>query len=301
VSGFQRYNKMTKLTVANSNINTISTSTITSGVVSINASHIVVGDCIISPESIFVPTLLIGGVLYTGSSGGITNVQIFTANGTWTKPSGLSGDEQVFVMMWGGGGGGQSGAGGGGGACVIGTYVASALNSTETVTVGNGGISTVTGGTSTFKTLNAYGGGGSPSQDDGGGGGGWFSAGGSTVSGVTGGAPLGGAISSSGVKGGDSTFGGGGGPVFSDSNGGNGGWSIFGGSAGMNPSGTTHSRSIYGGGGGQSSFLGSSSIFGGKGGSTTSSATTPGGGGAGGATAANYPGARGEVRVWVIK
>ena len=37
-----------------------------------------------------------------------SNVQAFTANGTWTKPSGINGNSIVEVMMWGGGGGGEA-------------------------------------------------------------------------------------------------------------------------------------------------------------------------------------------------
>jgi hypothetical protein len=36
----------------------------------------------------------------------VIDKQTFTSNGTWTKPSVISGKELVIVQLWGGGGGG---------------------------------------------------------------------------------------------------------------------------------------------------------------------------------------------------
>lgn len=97
---------------------------------------------------------------------------VFTASGTWTKPSGL---KYVEVELVGGGASGaagpntSTGEGGAGGAA--GGYSrkridASALGATETVTVGAGGApSGNVGGTTSFGThLQATGGGGSGSN-----------------------------------------------------------------------------------------------------------------------------------------
>ena len=75
------------------------------------------------------------------ASGGYTSVQVFTADGTWTKPAGIN---LVVVEVVGGGGGGGYGitawpsTGGGAGGTAIKTIDVSAISS-ETVTVGLGG------------------------------------------------------------------------------------------------------------------------------------------------------------------
>ena len=66
--------------------------------------------------------------------------QVFTDNGTWTRPTGSY--SLVYIEIWSGGGGGaratDSGGGGGGGAMSI-ILPYSLFSSTETVTVGAGG------------------------------------------------------------------------------------------------------------------------------------------------------------------
>lgn len=80
-----------------------------------------------------------------------TNYQLFTSNGTWTKPTGTS---FVYVRICGGGTGGRGGyslqgnmgTGGAGGVLVQTFIVAATLGSTVSVVVGSGG----TGGTVDF-------------------------------------------------------------------------------------------------------------------------------------------------------
>ena len=134
----------------------------------------------------------------TGLSGivvkaALPDIQIFTADGTWTKPQGC---KTVYMELYGGGGSGggghnagsgDAGGGGGGGSMVRGVFPADSLPASLTVDVadsvaggavnnaGNPGLEThVSGGTFTFK---AYGGGagmrgGSVGNERGGGGGG---------------------------------------------------------------------------------------------------------------------------------
>lgn len=249
---------------------------------------------------------------------GLYNYQAFTSSGTWTKPSGLTGNELVKIQIWGSGGGGgtgssEQGGGGGGGHMIEANFLASALSATETVTVGAQVAANTGGNNSSFGShVTAYAGGrggstGAGSGAAGGGGGGAFAVGGNSTSsatGATGGAPLG------GTAGLVSTFGGAGG----GSAGAAGGQSVYGGGgggAGANTNtGVTGGFSIYGGGGGGGSAnvtggAGGVSIYGGAGGAGGSNGVgqpgvAPGGGGGGGTSTTGGTGARGECRVWVI-
>ena len=84
----------------NSSSITIGTNTI------VNSTAISVGSVSINSTVISTPSLFVGGTSLplSGITSGIVNAQFFTANGTWTKPAGLTGNEQVLIMMWGGGG-----------------------------------------------------------------------------------------------------------------------------------------------------------------------------------------------------
>lgn len=98
----------------------------------------------------------------------LRNIQIYDANDTWNKPSGMANSGFVIVMVQGGGGGGggagatngsQMSAGSGGGAGVFAwkKVAAATLGSSETVTIGaagaaNSGAAGGNGGNSSFGT-----------------------------------------------------------------------------------------------------------------------------------------------------
>lgn len=250
--------------------------------------------------------------------------QVFTANGTWTKPTGFGAKAMVFVELWGGGGAGGGGlygaGGGGGGAYVSGWFPLSALAATEAVVVGAGGtrvasdVQPTAGGNSSFHGLTAYGGAGGGGTaagtavlGQGGGGGGTLGPG--QTNGF-GGAPIMYDGSGTGVQATSSDSGGGAGPAAA----GPGGSSVRGGGGGASSAQNLAAAykggdSIYGGGGGGSRIssangAGGTSVFGGAGGAgstgTATAGTAPGGGGGAGANNSGGLGARGEVRITVF-
>lgn len=208
------------------------------------------------------------------------NVQSFlstSASFVWNKPSVAS---RVFVEIWGAGGSGGSGTtnkpgGGGGGAYNSGWFVASALGTTETVSIGVGGVavsgaqSTGNDGTATVfgKTaslLSAFGGQGG--QTNGGGAGSSGGQGGGQLGVGMPATPLNGSsnLASStasatlysnsgggdGVAGGATVYGGGGGGGARGSTLGAGGTSQYGGNGGQATQTSSAASGVIPGGGG---------------------------------------------------
>ena len=271
-------------------------------------------------------------VTIPGVSGATSDVQTFTASGTWTKPGGYATTSRVVIELWGAGGSGGKGSanspggGGGGGAYVRVEKPLSALGATETVTIGAGGAAqsgantagnaggnttlTITGG----NTITAYGGGagGQAGTGGGGGGGGGCFGVGSAASGSTGGtggSPSVSANQSVSFGGGHGGNGSGNSGLASSHGGGGGGAGLDGAGTGANKGG----NSIMGGGGGggaaQSSTGGTGglSMGGGNGGAGNFDAgggvagTQPGGGGGGVEVGGDSgAGGAGMVRVTVI-
>lgn len=255
----------------------------------------------------------------------LTNIgvdyQVFTANGTWTKPVGTTASSTVLVECWaGGGGGGGAGTGsngsgsGGGGAYLSKLFQASSLTSTIAITIGAGGTAGNSsgsdggvGGNTTFGSyLTAYGGGGGKGATGGttgagGGGGGALGAGSTGASatvGGNGGSPAGAAGAATAGASNDG-FGG----AAGGGNNGNataGGLSAYGGGGGTAGGNTTPAggNAIYGGAGG--GITGGTSVFGGNGGSTGVGSVPGGGGSTPGAnqtSVAGFAGAGGKCNV----
>jgi hypothetical protein len=167
------------------------------------------------------------GVLVEGTLG---SIQTFTANGTYNKPAGLLRAE-VIVLGSGGGGGGSSatnnrvGGGGGGGGGSYKVIEASAIGSTEAITIGAAGAAGAAtgaggnGNTSSFGAhASATGGTGGPvgTSNAVGGAGGTGSGGDVNLTGQRGGPANSSQFSSNNGAGGDAAgleFGGGGGPA----------------------------------------------------------------------------------------
>lgn len=170
----------------------------------------------------------------TGADGAYRSMQVFTASGTYTKPSGLSRAE-VLVVAAGGAGAtgaaGNGGGGGGGGGASRRLLATASIAATETVTVGVGDSGA--GDSSSFGTLATATGG----------------AAGSGLTGGAGGAGASGTINMSGQRGGDGTIlgngGHGGDPAGGMGHGGRGAPNDGGGAGDAGTAGVT-----YGGGGG---------------------------------------------------
>jgi hypothetical protein len=233
----------------------------------------------------------------------IVDVAVFTASGTWTKPSSA---KLVEVFLWSAGGGGGSGGGGGGGGLVRKVMPASMLGSTVAVTIGAGGAghtgsgTGAGGGASSFGSwLTVNGGGGGLSPGYSGPSGGGYS--GTVVATLD--CYAGGSGASGNNSAGSSAYGGGGGGNSDGSGVKAGGSSIYGGGGGggggagvsFGADGGSHGRIGPGGGGaGSGSGAGNGQAgqsFGHGGGASWAGAggngNTVGGGGAGSTAGGN--------------
>ncbi len=221
--------------------------------------------------------------------------QIFTGNGTWTKPDGVRLVQVVCVGAGGGGGGANTiigGGGGGGGAVITKIFDADDLEATVDITVGTAGTAGSgaaggNGGNSSFGTrLTAYGGGGGGYNNSvgGGGGGGGGSAGTGSGAGTSATGQMGGVPATSNANGISGQGGGGGDGEAAPVAGKNGEYGGGGGGGGSGSgNGAAGGSSIFaagGGGGGGGANLGDRT--GGAGGMSNS--YTAGGGGAAGAS-----------------
>jgi hypothetical protein len=220
----------------------------------------------------------------TAGGGGGVNVEVFTANGTFTIPSGVT---KLKVTVVGGGGAGGAatgvdagGGGGGGGGVAIKWLTDVTPGNTLAVTRGAAaGTSSVASGTETISTISATGGANAPTaagDNERGPGGAGGSGSGGTIN-ITGGAGGGAAVFGAGA------IGGGGGSPF-----------CLGGEA---------VTGVFGRGG-----IGAPGTFGGMGGTgtqnTTGGAATGngnGGGGGGTTTNADFNGGAGSVGIIIFE
>lgn len=260
-----------------------------------------------------------------GGSGSSPQIDVFTASGTWTRPTAA---KMVHAIAIGGGGSGGNGTngstsatragggGGGGGGCSVAMFIASQLGATVAVTVGAGGLGGVgggdglAGGVSKFGTMVVAGGGGGGGRGLGNTNPGGTAGTGNLEPGAVGGT---GGTTTSGTKGGDTTMagaGGGGGHGVSNANneggGTNTGGSALGGSNAGGTAGTAGGGAAGGAGGAAPAPIYSTAGAGGGGGGGGCNATGfsggrggagkfgGGGGGGGGATTGSTVGAGGD-------
>jgi len=283
--------------------------------------------------NVTISAAVIGKVIRTTSTGtvppgtgiaGVADIQTFTANGTWTKPTGAK-SIKVDCIGAGGGGAGPNGgihnagaSGGGGGSHTISFFDASNLAATVAITVGTGGTGGTNGngsagGSSSFGShVTAYGGGGgfnpnSGASTSGGGGGGGGSVGrlgvqAGDASGGTGISTAGG-DGINGAAGSPAEFGGGagGGGNGGNSNGFDAGDSLYGAGGGGGSGGKNIGNTAGGAGGGVNSFSSGNGGAGGASGTNNGTAGTAGnstkcgtGGGAGGTNQAGTGGNGGD-------
>jgi len=131
------------------------------------------------------------------------NAQVFTSNGTFTIPAGVTSVKAIVVGGSGGAGGTTNGGAGGGGAGGVVSYL-TGLTAGLTISVivgasggagsgtgygGTGGTSSISSGTQSITTLTATGGGGGSGAGAGGGTGGAGSGGSININGQVGGPP----------------------------------------------------------------------------------------------------------------